>query len=242
MNRSILSVLIGIFLSTALHASAIEDADYYFMNRHKDASYLSKSKNLCEEALEENSSNVDALWRMSRVYAAYGYYAKEKSQKLALYEKAKEYAELAKKADPNSADAYHWYGISLSRIIQTKGLISAISLGMEVKSSFEKAIELDSRHFIAMCALGIWYYEAPKVAGGDIDKTILWLKKGLSVNPHYTLQYIYLAKAYIKQNKYEAARTQLETCLGITDPFSPADFYTQDKPNAKTLLAEIEGK
>jgi tetratricopeptide (TPR) repeat protein len=220
----------------------LSKADYYFTHRHKDSSYLYKTKSLCQEVLAENSSNAEALWRMSRVYSAFGYYAESKTEKLSFYEKCKKYAQKAKAADPGSADAHFWCGVAFSRIMQVKGLVSAISSGMEVKKSFERALELDPSHTRAMAALAIWYYEAPAIAGGDVVKSITLLKKALGIDSNYTLLYVYLARCYIKQKNYPAARTQLDKCLAVEKPSSPADFYTQDRPAARKLLAEIEGK
>ena len=238
------TLVFSLLIFSALWAAdeRLENADNYFINRHRDTTYLSRSAELCEEVLKENPSDVEALWRMARNYSAFGYYESETFAKLAFYEKCKFYAELAKAADRSSADAHFWYGVGLSRIIQVRGLLQALSQGGEVKKAFQKALELDPNHTKAMGALAIWYLEAPRLAGGNVDRSIHWFKKGLFIDPNYTLLYVYLAKAHVKKKDYESARTQLNKCLAVKNPSCPADFYTQDEPQARKILKEIEGK
>ncbi|MEA3311360.1 MAG: hypothetical protein U9Q76_03985, partial [candidate division WOR-3 bacterium] len=62
------SLVFSLLIFSALWAAdeRLENADYYFINRHRDTTYLSRSAELCEEVLKENPSDVEALWRMAR--------------------------------------------------------------------------------------------------------------------------------------------------------------------------------
>lgn len=240
-TRILLFVLIPLALAPALD-QRLKKADYYFLNYHIDPTYLSKARTLCQQVLAQDSTDLEALWRMTRVTLQLGSQEPDKSKQIQLYEEGKRYAEKTKALYPNSPDAHHWYGISLSRIIQAKGAITAISLGKTIKASFEKALELDPNHRRAMSGLGIWYFEAPAIAGGDIDKSIFYLNKAISLDPNYTLNYVYLAKAYIKKEAYSAARDALRRCLAVKNPTSPAEFHLRDEPETQRLLVEIEGK
>jgi tetratricopeptide (TPR) repeat protein len=241
LKRILPFILFPLTLAPALD-QRLEKADYYFLNYHIDPTYLSKARTLCREVLAEDSSDLDAFWLLIRVTLKLGTQEQDKSKQIKLYEEGKGYAEKAKILYPDSPDAYHWYGVSLSLIIQAKGAITAISLGKTIKESFQKALELDPGHRRAMGGLGAWYLEAPAIAGGDIDKSIFYLSKALSLDPNYTLNYVYLARAYIKKKDYSAARDALRKCLAVKNPTLPAEFYLHDEPAAKKLLAEIEGK
>jgi len=237
-------LLCAVLFVTALSAldERLKKADYYYDNRHKDSGYSIKALNLCKEVLSENSSDAHALWRMARLYCLFGDNKTSKSDKLARYETARGYAERAKAANSALAEGHFWYGVALGRIGQTKGVLNSLNLAGPVKKSFEKALSINPKFTPAMDGLAAWYFEVPGFAGGDLDKSISYLKKGLSIDPNYTLLYVDLAKVYIKQKKYSAARTQLQKCLAVSNPSHPADFYLEDKPDAQRLLKEIEGK
>lgn len=240
MKKILIVTLVFAAVLSALD-SRLEKADYYYNNRHKDSSYKMKVYNLCKEVIAENSSDAEALWRMARIYCTFGDDRTVKKDKIARYERARSYAEKAKAANSSSADAWFWYGVSIGRIGQTKGVLNSLSLAGPVKKAFLKALSLDSKHTGVMDGLGVWYREVPGVAGGDLAKSVTYLKKGLSIDPNYTLLYVDLGETYIKQKKYAEARAQLNKCLAITNPTHPADV-AEDKADARKLLAEIEGK
>lgn len=238
-------VIVGLLVVAALWAidERLTEADHYYANRHKDyKGYTDRVYNLCKAVLDENPEDAEALWRMSRLYCLYGDDKTAKSDKLSRYETARGYAEKAKANGPSIAETHFWYGVSLGRIGQTKGVLNSLNLAGPVKSAFEKAYDLDSGFVPALDGLGVWYMEVPGVAGGSMTTAVDYFKKGISKDPNYTLLYVDLADAYIKQKMYAEARTQLNKCLAVTNPTNPADFYLEDKPKAQKLLAEIEGK
>jgi tetratricopeptide (TPR) repeat protein len=238
-------VLFSLLLVAALLAldERLQKADHYYQNRHKDyKGYTDKTYNLCNEILTEDANDAQALWRMARLYCLYGDDKDSKQDKLDRYNTARDYAQKAKAAGADIAEAHFWYGVALGRIGQTKGVLNSLNLAGPVKDAFQKALSLNPKFAPAMDGLAVWYMEVPGVAGGDLAKSIEYLKKGIATDPNYTLLYIDLAKVYIKQKDYSAARTQLQKCLAITNPTNPADFILDDKPDAQELLAEIEGK
>ncbi len=238
-------VLCGLLIVAAVWAAdaRLSKADNYYQNRHKDyKGYTDQIYNLCKEVLSENANDAGALWRMARLYCLYGDDKTSKQDKLSRYETARGYAEKAKAADVKIPETHFWHGVALGRIGQTKGVLNSLSMAPGIKADFEKALSLDPKFTPAMDGLAIWYLEVPGFAGGDINKSISYLKKGIGIDPNYTLLYVDLAKVYVKQKNYSAAREQLKRCLAVTNPYNPADFYLEDKPDAQKLLGEIEGK
>lgn len=235
-------VLCSLLLVAALLAldERLQKADYYYQNRHKDyKGYTDKTYNLCKEILSENSNDAQALWRMARLYCLYGDDKTAKQEKLNRYNAARDYAQKAKSANANVAETHFWYGVALGRIGQTKGILNSLNLAGPVKDAFQKALSINPKFTPAMDGLAVWYMEVPGFAGGDLNKSIEYLKKGLAIDPNYTLLYIDLAKVYIKQKDYSAARTQLQKCLAVTNPTNPADFILEDKPEAQKLLDRL---
>lgn len=241
MKKVLICVLLVIPALWAID-ERLETADYYYLNHHMSPTYLTEARNLCENVLEDNPSSWRALWRLARLYVSFGDNRSDADAKISRYEKARDYAERAKALNDNGCECHFWYGVALGRIGQTRGVLNSLSLAGPVKRAFERALELNPRFTPAMDGLAIWYLEVPAVAGGDINKSIEYLKRGISIDPNYSLLYVDLAKVYIKRGNYSAARENLNKCLAVTNPTNPADFYLDDKPDAQRLLAEMQGR
>ncbi|MBD3285377.1 tetratricopeptide repeat protein [candidate division WOR-3 bacterium] len=241
MKKALIAALLCITVISALD-SRLTQSDNYYYNRHKDASYGMKALYLCNEVLEENPNDANALWRTARLYCLLGDDESAKEKKLFYYQKAEDNAEDAKAHGPGIPESHFWYGVALGRIGQTKGVLNSLNLAGPVKKAFEKALTLNSKFTPAMDGLGVWYMEVPGIAGGSLEKSEEYFKNGLAIESNYTLLRVDLAKLYIKQKKYSDARTQLNKVLSTTNPKHAADYVLEDKPDAQRLLAEIEGK
>jgi tetratricopeptide (TPR) repeat protein len=66
---------------------------------------------------------------------------------------------------------YHlWLGRALGEKADRASFLSAFSLAKRVREEFEEAVRLDPRNAPALSDLGEFYYDAPGVVGGGMDK------------------------------------------------------------------------
>jgi len=66
---------------------------------------------------------------------------------------------------------YHlWLGRALGERADRASFLSAYSLGKRVREEFEEAVRLNPRNAEALADLGEFYYDAPGVVGGGLDK------------------------------------------------------------------------
>jgi tetratricopeptide (TPR) repeat protein len=244
MNYLLKALLTIFFLATSLAAldSRLERADNLYNNCHTDKSFLDEALALCNQVLNENSRDSEALWRMARLHMALAEDKPSKSGKLKVLETALDYADRARNADKSSADTHYWYGAILGRTAQEKGFINFLSQINEMKESFEKALELNPNHTGALHAMGIWYAEGSAFYADWKDEAESYLSRALRSDPNNTATYITIAKYYIREKQFEDARKALNTCLAVTNPTVPSEHYNYAKPEARRLLAEIEDK
>jgi tetratricopeptide (TPR) repeat protein len=90
------------------------------------------------EAYKIDPQNYEVLWKLSKVYVDIGEHLpantkEEKKKQLEMYEKAREFAELAIKVNPNGSMGYTRRAIALGRIALFKGVWESIDLVKEVK-------------------------------------------------------------------------------------------------------------
>jgi tetratricopeptide (TPR) repeat protein len=79
--------------------------------------------------------------------------------------------EQAVKLDEQDSDFHLWLGRALGEKARRASFLSAYSLAKRVRSEFEEAAQLNPRNAEALVALGEFYYSAPGVVGGGINKS-----------------------------------------------------------------------
>ena len=90
---------------------------------------------------------------------------------LAHWDRAANDCELAVKLDGQNSDYHLWLGRALGEKASRASFMRAYSLAKRVRTAFEEAVHLDPRNVEAQAALGEFYYSAPGVIGGGIDKS-----------------------------------------------------------------------
>ena len=78
--------------------------------------------------------------------------------------------EHARNLDPNKALYYLWLGRIYGEKADRAGFVSAVGLAKKVRTSFERAVELDPQSWEARADLAEFYLEAPGIVGGGRDK------------------------------------------------------------------------
>ena len=80
------------------------------------------------------------------------------------------HCERAANLDPQNALYHLWLGRIYGEKADRAGFLKAAGLVKKVRSSFERAVELDPRNSEARSALAEFYVEAPGIVGGGKDK------------------------------------------------------------------------
>ncbi|MEW6105112.1 MAG: tetratricopeptide repeat protein [Bacillota bacterium] len=232
-------------VSGAVLAATVQDyiaqADELHRGR-TDASKVEAEVKVLEEGLAAFPESYDILWRLARAYEFLGG-AAAKENKLPLFEKAKGYAERATKANPDGLDGWYWYGLTIGRWGETRGILQSLSMAGPMRDALEKALKIDPNHAPSYHVLGCLYRELPGVVSfGNINKAIEYFEKAVSLNPNDIGLRLDTAKAYIKKKNYPKAREHLNHLLTLpNNPEFPASDEAA-KEEARKLLASIEGK
>jgi len=113
--------------------------------------------------------------------------------------------ERARNLDPQKSLYYMWLGRIYGEKADRVGFLSAAGLAKKVRSSFERAVELDPNSWEARTDLAEFYLEAPGIVGGGKDKAREQAKALLPLNPgmaHWVLGRV----AEKEKNSAEAER------------------------------------
>jgi tetratricopeptide (TPR) repeat protein len=238
-------LLLVVVLGAAITADAqppVEAARALVQRYHQDAAGLDRARDLLEAAVAQQPqvetmimlSYVHFLWADTR--------ATTEGAKLAGYERGRRVGERAVELAPRNVDAHLWYAINTGRWGQTKGIMRSLFLLPTVQREIETILALDPRSVRAYALAGNVAMEVPRLAGGDRARAEAHFKKGLEIDPRFTVLRVDLARLYIGDGRYAEAREELQRVLDERAPRIVADWTVKDVPRARTLLESIRDK
>ncbi len=91
--------------------------------------------------------------------------------------------ERARNLDPQKSLYHLWLGRIYGEKADRAGFLSAAGLAKKVRTSFERAVELDPKSWEARTDLAEFYIDAPSVVGGGKDKARAQADALMSINP-----------------------------------------------------------
>jgi tetratricopeptide (TPR) repeat protein len=142
------------------------------------------------------------------------YYAQEMADN-AIHE-----CELATSSAPASSDNQMWLGRAYGFKASHANPLSALSLAIKVRVSFERAVQLDPENIHAMNDLGEFYVAAPSLIGGGLDKAQALAAR---MQPHFPSQ-AHRLLALIAEKKKEDAIAETEFCNAVAAGKTPEAY------------------
>ncbi len=236
----------------ALKAQTVED--YLAEGDSAYAKFeLEKALEAYQKAVQLDSTNCEALWKLAQAYVDVGEKKPKKEQKQ-YYLTAEKYARQAVRLCPDNADAHFILSVAVGRVALLVGGKKKVKLSREVKAEAEKAIELNPNHDGALHVLARWHREvanlsgflklAAKVVYGGLppasnEKAVEYFKRAIEIRPNHINHHLELGRTYQMMKKYDLARQEYEKVLELpeTDPDDP-----EYKAEARKLLEKIKGK
>jgi tetratricopeptide (TPR) repeat protein len=148
----------------------------------------------------------------------------------ALYVECEKLARKAIALDAKNADGYFELGAAVGQLGNARGAAYAFANGVatQVRDNFERALQLNPRHILALGALGRWHAEIVSrgvgfLFGGDAGKVTALFERAIAADPKSIFARLGYARALLvldaKANRNKA-RDLLETAVNLT----PRDF------------------
>jgi tetratricopeptide (TPR) repeat protein len=149
---------IGIFLVLPLVVSAqsLEDG-IALVSKGK----LAEAKTTFESLLKQNDRNAEAHYRLGLILI---------NRRFLNEDDAVDHMEQAVEISPTNADYQYGLGAAYGIKAQNAGVIKQAFLAPKVKGAFERAVNLNPKLVEAHIGLAQYYWRAPGIMGGDMDK------------------------------------------------------------------------
>ena len=149
-----LVLLVGITCSA--FAQSIEEGIALF-NKGK----LGEAKSTFEAVLKQNDNSAEAHYRLGLVFLSRQYRNEDD---------AVDQMDRAVEINPSSADYQYGLGAAYGIKAQNAGVFKQAFLAPKIRKAFEKAVELNPKLIEAHVGLAQYYWKAPGIMGGDMEK------------------------------------------------------------------------
>ena len=114
-----------------------------------------------------------------------------------------------------SAEFHSLLGDLYGRKIGYGGMFAAMHYGSKADAETKRALALDANNPRAYACLGRKYLFAPKMFGGDVNKSVESFLKATQLDPKFDENFVWLAMAYRKKGDNSDAAKALQEALRL---------------------------
>lgn len=208
------------------------------------------SLSLFREVLRFQPTNLLALVKASELCSRIGGREKVAKVRDSYNNAAISYAKTAIKYHPNSDQANVAIAIAVGRTMLKKSGKEKIALVKDIRAYADKALRLNPNNFKAWHILGKWNFEIQNLSmvertiarvfyGGvpesSLERSIRAYENAHTLNPHFALNYLELARAYHKNGGDAKA-------IGLLKTLQSLPIATEDDPRIKKEGAALLGR
>jgi tetratricopeptide (TPR) repeat protein len=194
-------------------AEAIAEAEQFYAGR-ADLVKVRQGLVVLRQAQAPDQGNYEFAWRLAKFNYYLGAHTPDSAERDKAFHDGIEAGKLAVKLQDGKPDGHFWLGANYGGSAKAS-MLSGLTEFDDIKREMETVLKLDEGYQSgsAYMVLGQLYLEAPRFLGGDTQKAIQNLEKGLRFGPDNALLRARLAEAYAEANRNEDARKQIDALL-----------------------------
>ncbi len=245
--RSLSRLVLGLLLALPCVAQAegkpvaelLAEADAAYAGR-KDAASFDRSLELWQQVLQQEPANAEAAWKLARAAIWWGDHGPAK-KKEARHKKGMDWAKLAVRSDPKSAEAHYWLAANMGSYGRAHGIMESLSLIKPMKAECEAALKLDPKYWRAHMLLGMLYREAPgwPLSIGDDEKAVVELEAAVALAPKIPRALYELGLGYEEAGQEAKAKGAYERAIAAPPEPGFELESAETKAAAKKRLAKL---
>ena len=221
-------------------AEYISQADQFYAQR-EDLMQLRRGRISLYQAVTADPGNYDASWRLAK----FDYYLATHTDNRDEREKALrdgiEAGKTAVELQAGKPEGHFWLGAIYGAAAQTSG-IEGLAEADDVKNEMEAVLRLDERYQdgSAYMVLGLVYLDEPRFVGGNPQRAVELMEKGLRFGEANAFLHLHLAEAYLKVGRTADAHRQLNAIISMTPDQNYLPEYKEAAAEARKLLEKPE--
>jgi tetratricopeptide (TPR) repeat protein len=191
------------------------------------------------QPLITDPSNYDAAWRLAKFNYYLATHTDNSDERDKAFREGIEAGKVAVKLQDGKPDGHFWLGANYGAAAQTS-TIAGLATVDDIRNEMETVLRLDEsyQNGSAYMVLGLVYLKAPELVGGDPQKAVEEMEKGLRFGKTNAFLRLHLAEAYLKVGRTADAREQLNSIISMKPDQNYLPEYKEAVSEAQKLLEQ----
>jgi hypothetical protein len=182
--------------------------------------------------------DAETAWKLSRVSYWLGTHLPERERRNAL-ERGVAAGETAIRLAPKVPEGHFWLAANMGALAESFGVMQGLKYRGKIKAELQQvlAIEPGWQGGSAEAALGQWYFEVPRLMGGNRSEAESLLRRALTYDPQNLVALLFLARGLASDHRRDEAAALLQR---IIDAPISSDWAPEDREFKKKALEKLK--
>ena len=196
---------------------------------------------LLTQARLESSVNYELAWKLAQLDYYLGAHTTDERERDEAFRQGEESGKEAVRLQDGKPEGHFWLGANYGGRAQ-HSMLASVSSVEEIRKEMEAVLRIDEKFQAgsAYMVLGQLYLQAPRILGGDHEKAVEYLERGLRFGSNNALLRLRLAEGYHAINRDQDAHKQIDLLLAITPDPNLIPEYQEAADGARALLAKMK--
>lgn len=220
-------------------AEQIAEADQLYTQR-ADLSRVRSGIALLRQARVADSNSYEAAWKLAEFNYYLGAHAPDEREKESAYREGADAGKIAVQLQNDKPEGHFWLGANYGGAAENS-VVAGLSSVEDIRAEMEAVLRVDESFQAgsAYMVLGQLYLQAPRFLGGDSQKAVSYLEKGLRFGNNNALLRLRLAEAFHATNRDADARKQIDFLMKMAPDQNYIPEHKEAVAKAQELLVKM---
>jgi hypothetical protein len=216
-------------------AEKVSEADRLYAQR-EDLAKVRQAVALARQAQVADYGSYEAAWKLAEFDYYLGQHTIDERERDEALREGTEAGKSAVRLQPERPEGHFWLGANYGGVAEHSTLAGLSSVD-DIRTEMEAVLKLNEgfQQGSAYMVLGQLYLQAPRILGGDHQKAVENLEKGLRFGKNNSLLRLRLAEAYHAVGRDADARKQIDALQSLT----PDPNYVPEHKEAVALATKL---
>jgi tetratricopeptide (TPR) repeat protein len=215
---------------------ALTDSENLFKQR-EDLDKLRTAIKTLAKVRDPDNRNYQVEWTFAKYNYFLGKFSPKEEEAETSLGVGRDAGKIASRVDPQKPDGHFWYAANLGELSKRSPITVGLASVDDIKESMNKVIELQPDYQGASAYDALAQVElATRLKGGDAQKAVTYLEKGLELAPENTNIRLHLGEAYLAVKRDADARKQLDLLVQMKPNPEYMPEYRECVEKAKKLI------
>ncbi|HET6893190.1 MAG TPA: TRAP transporter TatT component family protein [Pyrinomonadaceae bacterium] len=209
--------------------------------QREDLSKLRQAVTLLRQARIGDYGNYEIAWKLAKFDYYLGSHTDDDRERDEAFREGIEAAKTAVQIYGDKPDGHFWLGANYGGTAE-HSIVAGLATIEDIRREMEAVLKIDEGYQSGSAYLGLGqlYLQAPKILGGDTQKAISYLEKGLKFGSNNALLRLRLAEAYEAAHRDAEARREIDFLLRMTPHPDYVPEHNEAVGEARKLLKKMD--